>query len=53
MLGQSALAKKNLENFVRLYKEEDGRRRNANDILRRLENPNSAAAKDLRRPVEP
>jgi hypothetical protein len=53
MLGQSALARKNLEAFRRIYTENDGWRSNADDILRRLADPAGAAAKDLRRPKEP
>ena len=53
MLGQSALAKKNLEDFIRIYQQDDGWTRNANDVLRRLNDPSGAGLRDLRRPVEP
>lgn len=53
MLGQSALAQKNLEQFRRIYTVNDGWRRNADDVLRRLADPSGAGAKDLRRPKEP
>jgi tetratricopeptide (TPR) repeat protein len=53
MLGQSALAKKNLQDFLRVYQQNDGWTSNAREILKRLEDPGSAAAQDLRRPVEP
>ena len=53
MLGQSALAKKNLTDFLRVYQQHDGWTSNAKDVLKRLDEPASAAAQDLRRPVEP
>jgi hypothetical protein len=53
MLGQSALAEKNLEEFRRIYTVEDGWRRNAGDVLRRLADPAGPGATDLRRPKEP
>ena len=53
MLGQSALARKNLVEFLRLYQQSDGWRSNALDVIHRLDTPASAAAQDLRRPREP
>ena len=53
MLGQSALARKNLEAFRKIYTENDGWRRNADDVLRRLSLPAEAVPGDLRRPKEP
>jgi hypothetical protein len=50
MLGQRALAKKNLTEFLRLYHENDGWRSNGLTVLKRLE---SDSASDLRRPAEP
>jgi tetratricopeptide (TPR) repeat protein len=50
MLGQRALAKKNLTEFLRLYHENDGWRANGLTVLARLD---SAAPSDLRRPAEP
>ena len=52
MLGQHALAKKNLEAFRRIYTQNDGWRSNADDVLRRLADP-SGAGSELRRPKEP
>jgi hypothetical protein len=52
MLGQRALAKKNLEEFLRLYKQNDGWRSNGIEILKRL-NDSNAAESDARRPREP
>ena len=53
MLGQSALARKNLEEFRRIYTVNDGWRSNAEAVLRRLIDPSGAGAKDVRRPKEP
>jgi hypothetical protein len=50
MLGQRALAKKNLTEFLRLYHENDGWRANGITVLQRLR---STAPTDLRRPAEP
>ena len=50
MLGQRDLATKNLTEFLRLYKENDGWRANGITVLQRLRN---AAPTDLRRPAEP
>jgi hypothetical protein len=51
MLGQHALARKNLAAFLDIYKESDGWRSNGIEVLRRL--TDSTADKDLRRPREP
>ena len=53
MMGQPALARKNLVEFLRLYQQNDGWQGNALDIIRRLDEPASAAAQDQRRPREP
>lgn len=50
MLGQRALARKNLTEFLRLYHENDGWRSNGVTVLERLR---SDTAGDLRRPPEP
>jgi tetratricopeptide (TPR) repeat protein len=52
MLGQRALAQKNLEAFLKLYHENDGWRSNGIEILKRL-NDSKAAESDARRPREP
>lgn len=52
MLGQRDLSKRNLTDFLRYYSPEDGWRHNAQDVLRRLDDPASASA-DPRRPREP
>ena len=51
MLGQHALAKKNLAAFLEIYKENDGWRSNGIEVLRRL--ADSSSDTDLRRPREP
>jgi hypothetical protein len=51
MLGQHALAQKSLAAFLELYKQNDGWRSNAIDVLKRLSD--SSANNDLRRPREP
>ena len=51
MLGQRALAKKNLEQFLQLYHENDGFRSNGLEVVRRLND--STATGDVRRPREP
>jgi hypothetical protein len=53
MLGQHALAKRNLEAFLRIYKVTDGWRANAVEVLARLGDPAGRGARDLRRPREP
>jgi len=50
MLGQRALARKNLREFLKLYHENDGWRSNGLTVLARLD---SDTATDLRRPAEP
>jgi hypothetical protein len=50
MLGQRDLAKRSLTAFLRYYSPRDGWRTNAEDVLKRLADPNAA---DLRRPREP
>ena len=52
MLGQYALARKNLEAFLRIYQERDGWRSNAIEILKRLDDP-SGRGQEQRRPREP
>jgi hypothetical protein len=51
MLGQHALAKKNLAAFLEFYKQNDGWRSNGIEVLKRLSD--SVTNKDLRRPREP
>jgi hypothetical protein len=51
MLGQRALARKNLTEFLRQYHENDGWRANGLTVLERLRGGDTAA--DLRRPPEP
>lgn len=52
MVGQRALASRNLERFLDIYREPDGWRANAIDVLGRLRDP-VQAERDLRRPREP
>jgi hypothetical protein len=52
MLGQRDLSRRNLIEFLRYYSPEDGWRHNAQEILRRLDDPASVSA-DPRRPREP
>lgn len=52
MLGQRDLSRRNLAEFLRFYSPEDGWRHNAQDVLRRLDDPASASV-DPRRPREP
>jgi tetratricopeptide (TPR) repeat protein len=52
MLGQRALAERNLEKFLELYKENDGWRSNGMTVLARLRAAPSGDT-DLRRPREP
>ena len=52
MLGQHALAKQNLEAFVRIYQQRDGWRSNALEVLARLNDPENRG-RELRRPREP
>ena len=52
MLGQQEDARRNLEEFLRLYAEQDGWRANAIEVLARLDDP-SGRGRELRRPREP
>ena len=52
MLGQRDLARKNLEDFLRFYHENDGWRSNGIEVLRRL-NDSTTRNADVRRPREP
>ncbi len=52
MLGQRDLSRRNLTAFLRYYPPADGWRHNAQEILRRLDDPSTASA-DPRRPREP
>jgi hypothetical protein len=53
MLGQHDLARRNLRAFLGAYGADDGWRRNALDVLERLDRPGDPAASDRRRPREP
>ncbi|HVE80121.1 MAG TPA: hypothetical protein VNA89_14740, partial [Gemmatimonadaceae bacterium] len=53
MLGQHALARQNLQEFLRVYEPQDGWRSNAREILARLDDPAGRGQGDLRRPREP
>ena len=53
MRGQHALARQNLEAFVRVYEPRDGWRSNALEVLGRLKEPRDLERSDLRRPREP
>ena len=50
MLGQYPIARKNLQSFLEIYKQEDGWRSNAIDVLKRIETGDRS---DQRRPREP
>lgn len=50
MLGQRDLSRRNLTEFLKYYPPADGWRRNAEDVLKRLNDPSAA---DPRRPREP
>jgi tetratricopeptide (TPR) repeat protein len=52
MLGQHDLAKRNLTEFLKIYREPDGWRSNAIEVLKRLDDPNGKG-RELRRPREP
>lgn len=52
MLGQHALAKKNLTAFLDIYRAGDGWVSNAREVLARIDNPKSRG-QELRRPREP
>src|SRR5919201_347316 len=49
MLGQHALAKRNLEAFLRIYTQQDGWRSNAFEVLARMDDPEGRGRSDLRR----
>ena len=50
MLGQYALARKNLQTFLEIYTPDDGWRSNARDVIRRIDSGNR---EEQRRPREP
>jgi hypothetical protein len=52
MLGQHALARKNLKAFLEIYRANDGWVTNAREVLARIDDPNGRG-RDLRRPREP
>jgi hypothetical protein len=52
MLGQHALARRNLEAFLEIYKAGDGWVTNAREVLARIDDP-KGRGRDLRRPREP
>jgi hypothetical protein len=52
MLGQHALARKNLKAFLGIYRADDGWVTNAREVLARIDDPNGRG-RDLRRPREP
>jgi hypothetical protein len=52
MLGQHALARKNLRAFLRIYQAGDGWVSNAREVLARIDDPNGRGH-ELRRPREP
>jgi hypothetical protein len=52
MLGQHALARKNLTAFLQIYQQPDGWRNNAMEILKRLDDP-AGHGQEQRRPREP
>jgi hypothetical protein len=52
MLGQHALARRNLTAFLEIYKAGDGWVSNARDVLARIDDP-KGRGRDLRRPREP
>jgi hypothetical protein len=52
MLGQHALARRNLIAFLDIYKAGDGWVSNARDVLARIDDPNGRG-RELRRPREP
>jgi tetratricopeptide (TPR) repeat protein len=53
MLGQTQLATKSLNDFLRVYQERDGWRSNAIQVLERMRTGRSAERKDVERPPEP
>jgi hypothetical protein len=52
MLGQHALARRNLTAFLGIYRESDGWTSNAREVLARIEDP-KGRGRELRRPREP
>jgi hypothetical protein len=52
MLGQHALARKNLRAFLEIYRANDGWVSNAREVLARIDDPNGRG-RELRRPREP
>jgi hypothetical protein len=52
MLGQHALARKNLKAFLEIYRAGDGWVSNAREVLARIDDPNGRG-RELRRPREP
>ena len=52
MLGQHALARRNLRAFLEIYKAGDGWVTNAREVLARIDDP-KGRGRDLRRPREP
>jgi hypothetical protein len=52
MLGQHALARRNLKAFLEIYRAGDGWVSNARDVLARIDDP-SGRGRELRRPREP
>ena len=52
MLGQHALARKNLTAFLEIYRASDGWVSNAREVLARIDDPNGRG-RELRRPREP
>jgi hypothetical protein len=52
MLGQHALARRNLTAFLEIYKAGDGWVSNAREVLSRIDDP-KGRGRDLRRPREP
>jgi hypothetical protein len=53
MLGQSALAQHSLRDFLKYYEADDGWRRNAIEVLARLDRAPASTRDDLQRPPEP
>jgi hypothetical protein len=52
MLGQHALARRNLKAFLEIYRAGDGWVSNAREVLSRIDDPNGRG-RELRRPREP
>jgi len=53
MLGQSALAQRSLRDFLKYYEADDGWRRNAIEVLERLDRAPASTRDELQRPPEP